>query len=353
MRVRRYWVSALAVVVLAVACADDGPTTREDSQPSPDGTEPVARADDPSVEVPDETAVSLCEPAPAGTTTVLPLPPWTEGVQRELELQIGRSNTVSPTPEGFSRTPVNLTVEAGTDHGWVMRWELESTVLDGIDVPEEAREMTAELLSSLPPQQIGYELRADRVWLGVTNAEEIRAATMEMLDLVFDLHGDDPAVGQTRDLFESMPDDALARLYSEDPQVFHVLEGIELTVDDPIEFPDQLPNALGGEPFPAVTTVEILEVEDDDGCIAIQMQVLPDPERVMSILMDTLASFLPPGTSQQELEAAAEGFEIENRIVGQYDLGSGYFRRITATQRVGDGAMERVDTKIITDLTAG
>lgn len=57
--------------------------------------------------------------------------------------------------------------------------------------------------------------------------------------------------------------------------------------------------------------------------------------------------------SEDQLGVAAESFEIESLIVGQYDYASGYFRSITATQRLSDGLMERVDTKIIVDITPG
>ncbi|MEZ5246912.1 MAG: hypothetical protein R2707_17590 [Acidimicrobiales bacterium] len=326
-------------------------TSTDSASPEP-GTDDDGASDastDPTDEV---DAVTLCTAAPRSTTTLIPSPPWSDGVARTLELRIGREDSRRELPDGLSRTPVQLTVEDDDGDGWTFLWAAEPTLLDDLGIPAELLDEAAPLLAEVPPQRIRYRIGGERAWLGVTNPDEVRQAALDTIDILGEIiPAEDLALEQTRQLFAGMPDEALTQIFAEEPQVLHSLEGIELAVDEVLEFRDLLPNTLGGEPFPATTTIEILDLVDDDGCVAIQVRVVPDAEAFIPILMESLRQAFPATATDTEIEDAAESFEIENLILGQYDYASGYFRSVTATQRISDGTSERVDTKIISDVT--
>ncbi len=299
-----------------------------------------------------ESGAVFCAAAPESTDSVVALPPWSDGVERAIELQIGREDSRQQISTGLSRTPVQLTTEESADGGWSFLWAAEPTLVDDLAIPPQLLDQAAPLLAEVPQQLIRYRLSENRTWLGVDNPEEIRQAALDTVDILGNiLPTEVPALEQTRQLFATMPDENLGQIFSEEPQLLHSLEGLELAVDEVLEFRDLLPNALGGEPFPATTTIEVVDLIDGDGCVAIRMRVVPDSEDFVPILMETLRQSFPATTTEEELGTALNSFEIENLIVGQYDYGSGFFRRITATQRFSDGTQERVDTKIITDVT--
>ncbi len=294
----------------------------------------------------------LCTPAPAATTSVLPRPPWAEGVERDLELEFGRQDLLSDPAAGLSLTPARLTVEGGENSEWSFEWEAESTVTEALPLPPESLRQQEPLLAEIPLQRVRYRLGEYRQWLGIDNPDEIRQSALTGLDFVAEaMPAEQQLIEQSRQLFAGMNDEQLSVAFAGDPIVFHTLEGAELEVDGVIEFEDLLPNALGGEPIPSITTVRVAELIDDDGCVAIEMRMVPDPEQLIAIVVDTARATFGSELTEAELEAFAESLEVESVIGGQYDHGSGFFRRVASIQRVAIGFEERIDTRIITDVT--
>ena len=317
-------------------------------QPGTDDDE-VSDASTDSIE--EASAAIACTAAPQSTTTLDLSPPWSEGVVRTLELRIGREGSSRPPPAGLSLTPVQLTVEDGDGDGWTFLWAAEPTLPGNLEIPAHLLDETAQFLARVPPQRIRYRIGEERAWMGATNPDEIRQVVLNTMEIL----GEDPemegGLEQALHFYANMPDENLTEMFTQEPKLLHSLEGIELAVDEVLEFSDMLPNTLGGEPFPATTTIEILDLVDEDDCVAIQMRVVPDSEVVASILTETLRQAFPATATDAQVEAAVQSFEIENLIIGQYDYASGYFRKVTVTQRISDGTTEQVRIKIISDVT--
>lgn len=343
--------AALAVSACGSGSTDSASSTNLDDAATAEATESTTPSDEAttSTTAPTNRGEAMpisCSPLPDSTTTVSMLPPWGDGVTRSLELQIGREDSRQPTSAGLSLTPVQVRSTAIDDDVTELTWEAEASVLDGLGLSAD----DLDALGEIPPQRFEYRLGSDRLWLGADNTEEIRATALTTIDLLADSF-DEQTLQQVRALYESMPDENLAQLFTEEPRLFHSLEGIALTIGTAAEAPELLPNALGGDPFPAITTVEIVDLVDGDGCVSIELRTVLDRDETDRILADTLEARFPD-SSAADLESIMVGFEIENLVVAQYDAGSGFFRTVTGTQRTSDGSTERVDTKIITDVTS-
>jgi hypothetical protein len=146
---------SLVVIALAVGACSSGSdfaTTTEpadsldvpdsliegpvDSTPVVESTAPAitdaggqgAETSTPTSEVSGVRGVS-CVPADAGTQSLVPGPEWSEGDQRELEVEIRRNSS----PSAASSTPVMLTVlesPNGTDRRF--EWVSSQTALQGL-----------------------------------------------------------------------------------------------------------------------------------------------------------------------------------------------------------------------------
>ncbi|GEM_PF-5233619 len=119
-------------------------------------------------------------------------------------------------------------------------------------------------MQRLPKQHVRYRVDHTGAFVGVDNIDELRAAGLQAADLLAELDPDDPTIDSVRELFAELPDESIVAIFAEEPQVFHYFDGLFIDVDDPLEGPDVLPNAFGGEPFPATTrTMEILTSSTD------------------------------------------------------------------------------------------
>ena len=294
-----------------------------------------------------------CTPAPESIEQVATLPPWANGTERHLEVESWREDTSQPEAAGTRLTSARLTLDVNVaTGGWNFVWDAGPTTFDESTVTEQLFDEAAPLLAQMPEQLIRYQLDNDRFWLGVDNPDEIRATAVKVAELTAQVApSDSDLMAQARELYETLPDAEIGLLFSEEPQILHSLEGLELAVGEMIEFSSLLPNALGGDEIPAVTTIEIVDLVDDDGCVAIEMRVIPEPGALGAIMAETLRLRFPDFTDDGAFEAAANSMEIESTYQGQYDFGSGFFRKVTETKRISDASMSRVDTTIITDVT--
>lgn len=272
---------------------------------------------------------------------------------RQFEVESGRSG-VDVGAGALAVTPVELEV-LSTGPGetqLVWRSDLTDVVVAGAD-PATA-EMVEDMAAELPAADIVYSIDRDHRFLGIENTAELREAMLVAFDLLVErgVMPEGDALAATRSLFVNLPDAQLGQLLSEDIQVLHLFDGVQLAAGERVEFDDRLPNAFGGDPFPALTVVELTRMVDEDGCVEIVQTTTPDPASFAAILTDSLArSELSPGDGGVDLTDL--DFDIENGIVAQYDHATGRLRQVRATQRITVDGSTRTDTLIIRDVTPG
>lgn len=297
----------------------------------------------------------LCEAVPETTTVVKPLPPWSADSERFLEVEFVRSDSSQPQAKTNTVTPTTVRVEEALDDGWQLLWESVPTLFDGLAIPRVARLQLEQFQRDLPLQRVAYRIDNDRIWLGVDNGAEIRKTNDQTLDAFKTLYeaGDEmwEVVASNQQFFEQLPDENYALIFAQETQLLHALEGIELGIDDVLEAPDELPNPFGGAPLPAWATIQILDLVDSDGCVSIQLRVDLDAPQALHSMMESISQAFATPMDEEGLAAAAAEIEIESVVVGQYDVGSGFFRRVTETRQVSDGSVRLRETTIITDVT--
>lgn len=278
-----------------------------------------------------------CQPAPPDTGVVLTGPTWQNGVQRELEVQIRKSTS----PSAASLTPVTLTVlETVGSGGARFEWVSSQTALNGVP----ARPDLEDLLEGAPKERIVYSVDDDRYFRAVENVDELRTAYGETFDLLVDAGMSEAEVTAGREFLDGLSDDGVSQIFSERPMIYHALEGFELEVGQSRSGDDVLPNVFGGEPFPAVSTVGITNLVDDDGCVEVTMTVVVVPDEFIRILSESLDLAGPP---PDESDAT-----IENTVIAQYDLHTGLLRSVSATQFIRIDGQERIDETTIRDVTS-
>ncbi len=310
-----------------------------------DGTDQTTDATDTGGTVENSGTVTktpTCAAPPESTTEIEFLPDWSTIGGRRLQVEIGKSRVGS----GLSSTPITMDVTPHDDGGWEFDWQFEETNLDALGIDGAA--LTAEELADrFPSLALSYRIDELREWRGLTNVEQARGYLDSMFELIREI-GDPDTADQVQTAFESLSDEDLAFAIAEDPLLYHTFEGLPFVVDEPVTGPDLLPNAFGGEPFPATTTIRVVELADPDGCTVMEMVVTPDPEELSRIIGESLrAAFDLP---EEQIEAIQAGFEVENRIIARYDHGTGLLIDLEARQLVSDGSTEQVETRVITDL---
>lgn len=301
---------------------------------------------------PSAAGAGLCEPAPPDASGIATGPDWFPGEVRQLEVESGRSGSGSDSPGGLAVTPVELEVlDAGPD-GYRFAWRAATSDVVVAGASPATAEAAEDVLAELPTPTIVYSVTADHEYLGVENTEEMRAALIESIDFLAErgVIPEDEAFERVRGLYETLDGPTIDQLLTEEIRTFHLFDGVELADGEQVRVDDLLPNALGGEPFPAETVIELTRIVDEDGCVEIVQTTTPDPVRFGEILAESVVAsgLVPAGTPLDEVDLV---FEVENRIIAQYDYASGRVRQIRATQRVEVDTTTQTDTLIVRDTT--
>ncbi|MEM9204445.1 MAG: hypothetical protein AAGC53_22620 [Actinomycetota bacterium] len=293
-----------------------------------------------------------CTPAPVGTTSIGTAVSWADGMERQLQLQLGRADSTRPSADALSLTPVELRV-SGSEGNWTFLWEAATPSFDEVGISSTMLARLGPALDALPHQRIEYRVDRDPYRIDVLNAPELRDNALRTIEILSAVFPNEESRTAAEQLYNGASDDGIAALFFNEPLLFHALEDGFFSVGDPVVFDDVMPNSLGGDPFPALTSIGVAELIDDEGCVAVEITTVPDPELLFPILFQTVEAAFGDVDAQSDADIAmmAESFSIETRVTGQFDYGTGRFRRITSVTEIASGRDTRIDTTIITDVS--
>lgn len=344
--------SLLVVLAMASACAANGreaaPLADSSASSTTTGPATTTEGTDPAPPATIEPA-SLCRPLPPGRVSVDLRPRWTAGATVDLEIQetavaTGRAGTATA-----STSTVRVEVIEETDRGWILEWTADASIVELFGVA--SAEAVETWMSGLPPHRFRYELSQDRVDVRAVEVESLRLEAGRLADGV-ELFESPGAASDLRTDFASMDDQELGDFFVDNPFLFHAFEGVELSFGRPIEYPTTLPNALGGPAFPALTSIELTDLVDDDGCVAVRMRTVPDPAHFADLLADSFRAAVPH-LSDSEIHtrvAAIAALDISDTYRAQFDVHTRRFHQIHATRRTSDGTFVWLERTGILDI---
>lgn len=273
-----------------------------------------------------------CAPVAGDVETIAIGPPWEVGLQRTFEIvantDYGAGLEVGLPEPAFA----NLRVDGATDDGVAMVWTAVPAQVDlvmwqfGLDrpLPAPARyEWGSDV--ARPEVSNPFELG---LWLGkVIDASRLGLDAEQRSSF-------DQNVAQ----LEALTDSEMDVLFLRQAGLLHLLEGVAVPVGEVTPLTSSIVTAVSATPIPAPGTVEVLELEDEHGCVALRVIRSADSAMLSDALLAGGASV---GT-----------VELEQTIDVQYDAVSGFVESIAVAETFTvPGAPTTTDTVRIIDLT--
>lgn len=282
--------------------------------------------------------------APAGAVTDFTAAPgWKVGDKRVFTISKQSERDGHAQDKGTGTATV--TVLAGSPgQPWHLRWEAKTRAVDvGALVAAGADTKLVNKLADLSLFMVEYSTDAAGAFVRVENLDEVRRQAEAMVDaltpvLVDALHQGEEVAASARRLLLS--DAFLQSTLVEDVLVLHGLYGLALKPGQVTEFSWPLPNPFGGDPFPATARAEVDGQPDADGCLPVELVVIPEPGPLGQILAGSRDA-RPSG------ERAAGAVDVVNTLRFRYDAGSGWIRSVAMESRIRMGDRSRIDTTVI------
>ncbi len=274
---------------------------------------------------------------------------WPDGEERNFEVLL-QDEDPRPGRSGSSTTPYTVT-STTSDAGDVVYEMLagESQLDETATALDSA---TQQLIDDLPRERVVYTVDPLYGAIDVQNIDEVRATVLETASILssVDTGSEGASFEQVSDFYNSLPDEAIASIFSERAAVLHYFDGSVLGEGEVITAEDALPNNFGGEPFPAIATITHLPGVDDEGCEVIELIVVPEPIGFSQLLTETLGDTFGAEVNVDDPQFD-ELLQIENSVTLRFDNGENRIRQITATQSLTAEGLTTVETLMMTDIT--
>lgn len=227
---------------------------------------------------------------------------------------------------------VTIRVLDSTKDGYKLEWKQGNVNIKGMD--SVANTLAGRLLSG-----VKFIYATDDVgsFKELLNWQEVRDFYVNMLKMQFSKSRAD---SMSRSMIENM----IAKLSTKESVEAIMIKEVQLLYNPyGVEFPKQalsteteLPNMLGGQPFPAIMTFSMaaLDVKNNLATVLITQEV--DKQKGKSILLDLLQK-LSRGASLNDINSAIEKVEITDRISLTFHLATGWQSKVEYVRMVDMG----------------
>jgi len=206
------------------------------------------------------------KPAPPEDTSFLPR--WSKGESRVYEQLKGRRvvSKDGTTNQAGSRARLDLKVVDAGPKGYLLRWTISESALDGERSPKQQPEFE-NLLKAMEGWNVLLDIDESGNFKGVKNWKEIRSkieAVNESLlkDRTYQsLPPDSQKRFRAQLKARSQSKEQIEELCAREAKAFLAPIGLTFKGGEPIEYQTRLPNPRGGEPFPTRARFEISRID--------------------------------------------------------------------------------------------
>jgi hypothetical protein len=289
--------------------------------------------------------------APAADPPVRLSPTWTKGDKVEYDFTKGRERTKDGKVvlSGSTTTPITVEVlKVGKDEveiGWTFG-EVK------FNDPVQAKNPQVKALGNIMKgRRVVFTLDPAGGVTGVKNFDELAKASDEIYDALAAVMKESGAAKAQVDQVMAVVKGMFAKreqtemMWLKDPAALFFPVGEQLEVGKPKETEQELPNPLGGDPFPTKRTVELTKADAKAGTATITASVAFDEKAAEKILNQTIKDLTKQLGTEPPNADAIKGFRITDAAEYTVSTKTGWVEKakVTRTMKQGDGV--QVDTQ--------
>ena len=283
------------------------------------------------------------------------LPHWKKGEVFSLHISRAREKFADGTStiSGKTRTDFRLEVLHADERGYLIGWTAGDTTFD---VPPSSESFLRQVVGLMKDMRIVLQIDPHGTITGVQNWKELRKEVLKVMDALLANTPDTEAEAANRTLLSNVrtqwdttfsTKEQIEQLCTRDAKIYLMALGRSYEFNKPHDYPDQLSNPLGGEPFPARTTIALKAFDQLSGQVTLVRNQRTDPQHATRILESMVNEMsarqgkkLPEGTF-------AKTIAIEDHADIIVDVRTGWVTTLTRVQSVHLGTRGQTDTTTI------
>lgn len=282
------------------------------------------------------------------------LPHWKKGDSFELAITRAREKSVDgrSTLSGKTHTRFTIDVLHADDKGYLVGWTAGETTFE---VPVSSDSFLRQVVGLMKGMQIVLQLDQRGTIKGVQNWEALRGETLKAMDTLLAKmpasskeNIDHTLISNLRAQWETMfaTKEQVEQLCTRDARIYFIALGRRYVLTEPYEYNDQLPNPLGGDPFPTRARIIMKTFDRQSGQAVLSWNQTTDSKQVARILESMIKDLgARRGKKSQEGELSKViALNDDAEIV--VNANTGWVTELTRTQSVALGTRTQKDTTI-------
>ena len=200
---------------------------------------------------------------------------------------------------GSSTSTIIITVIDASEKSYTLNWKCSQIKLNDLEVRDT---LTLRLLQLVEGIDFRYKTNELGQFQELVNWEEVRNSVYLLIDKLGQQSGNsgiNSALAEMKKIFSSK--ESIEQIILRDVQLLHNLFGGEYKLNEQITAESELPNFLGGNPFSAVLSVEMTELNRANNRCRIKMNQVVDKEKLTNELNDWMKKLGKPKDSKLPL----------------------------------------------------
>ncbi|MES2847927.1 MAG: hypothetical protein V4685_02640 [Bacteroidota bacterium] len=276
-------------------------------------------------------------------TTATVLAYWNKGDKAKYSLKMtkekyGNGKKISG---GTSESDIDIMVADATDSTYTLHWKYSKINLPGYNNSDPLIEKLTKLVEGIT---FKYLTEQDGSFKALVNYKEVQKAVNTSLDDFLKMYPqkERAMIEQVKTVFTSR--ESIEELIMKDVQLVHNLYGGEYKLHEKLTAETQLPNVLGGNPFPAILTIEMVQLDKLNKTCTINLDQVLDAEKAAK----EVGAFLDK-TSNPPLEKLPD-LDISDKYAFEVDLVTGWMKKVLFTRTAAAEGKKNVEIHEITKL---
>ena len=276
------------------------------------------------------------------TATVLAY--WKKGDKAKYSLKMTKEkyDNGKKISGGTSVSDIDITVADATDSSYTLYWKYSKITVPG---PETGNPVVAKLTRLVEGVTFKYTTEAGGEFKSLINFNEVKGLMNKTLDELLKIQGGkdmQPVIEQTKKVFASK--EGVEQLLMTDIQLLHNLYGGEYKLHEALKAETQLPNFLGGNPFPAILTINMTELDKQNKTCIITLNQVVDSEKAAK----EVGTFLEK--NGKPLNEKVGGLDISDTYSFEVDLITGWMKKAVYTRTASAEGKKNVEIHEIIKL---
>jgi hypothetical protein len=198
-----------------------------------------------------------------------------------------------PAIRTTSTTTVRVEVLQVSDEQTVIGWTTGKPKLENPRLREQLGESMDPLLALGVDQTTELVFDDEFTLHAIRNLEEVIKLSQTAIDLLQKSLPDDKSAGESiprvREMFSNP--EAVQTIFIQKPGRYFLIYGWELEAGVPREVEMGLPSPFGGEPLPAIVTIELKPFQPTDAQLLVSYKQTLDKEGVKRLIADAMKKF--------------------------------------------------------------